>query len=238
MIAIAVAAALRRRRWVVVAATCAIAGSVAAQPAPDPGTGSGSGSAMPPVVTDAPPDAPAIPVTPDKPADAAAVQQGLEPGRDVKTPTVTEVEKIREDKQLGSPRGAAFMIGGAFVHGALATSVGGRYRLNERWTLGVDLEWNPWITSVPWALKAGAGSVYATVIRRFPMKLDRVNLRTTFSLGVSTLLFDVYGAPKYDVGPFVALSPLGIDYDLGGSVRLVVAPLAVAVPVPHLGLIP
>lgn len=238
MIAIAVAAALRRRRWVVVAATCAIAGSVAAQPAPDPGTGSGSGSAMPPVVTDAPPDAPAIPVTPDKPADAAAVQQGHEPGRDVKTPTVTEVEKIREDKQLGSPLGAAFMIGGSFVHGALATSVGGRYRLNERWTLGVDLEWNPWITSVPWALKAGAGSVYATVIHRYPMKLDRVNLRTTLSLGASTLLFDVAGAPKYDIGPYVGLSPLGIDYDFGGGVRLVFDPLGVSVPVPHVGLIP
>src|SRR3569623_112317 len=238
MIAIAVAAALRRRRWVVVAATCAIAGSVAAQPAPDPGTGSGSGSAMPPVVTDAPPDAPAIPVTPDKPADAAAVQQGLEPGRDVKTPTVTEVEKIREDKQLGSPRGAAFMIGGAFVHGALATSVGGRYRLNERWPLGVGLEWNPWITSVPWAQKAGAGSVYATVIHRSPMTLDRVNLRTTLSLGASTLLFYVSCAPKFDICPYVGLSPLGIDYDIGSGVRLVIDPLGVSVPVPHVGLIP
>ncbi|HEY6039369.1 MAG TPA: MYXO-CTERM sorting domain-containing protein, partial [Kofleriaceae bacterium] len=237
LVMIAIAAAVLRRRRLVVVASCAIVGSVAAQPAP--GSGSGSGSAMPgPVVTDAPPDAPAVPVTPDKPADAAAVQQGHEPGRDVKTPTVTEVEKIREDKQLGSPLGAAFMIGGSFVHGALATAVGARYRLTERWTLGLDVEWNPWITSVPLALKAGAGSVYGTVIRRYPMKLDRVNLRTTLSLGASTLLFDVAGAPKYDIGPYVALSPLGIDYDFGGGVRLVFDPLAVSVPVPHIGLIP
>jgi hypothetical protein len=34
------------------------------------------------------------------------------------------------------------------------------------------------------------------------------------------------------------LSPLGIDYDLGNSVRLVFDPLSVSVPVPHIGLIP
>ena len=182
MIAIAVLGAVRRRRGLVIVASCALAGSVAAQPAPDAGAGSGSGVMPGPVVTDAPPNAPAVPATPDKPADAAAVEQGHEPGRDVKTPTVTEVEKIREVKQLGSPFGVEVMIGGSFVHGALATSVGGRYRLNEQWTLGLDAEWNPWITSMPWALKAGAGSLYATVIHRYPMKLDRVNLRTTFSL--------------------------------------------------------
>jgi MYXO-CTERM domain-containing protein len=236
-IAIGALGVLRRRRGLVIVATCAIAGSVAAQPAGS-GSGSGSGSMPGPVVTDAPANAPAVPATPDKPADAAAVGQGHEPGRDVKTPTVNEVEKIREDKQLGNPFGVSFMLGGSFVHGALAGSVGGRYRLDERWTLGLDAEWNPWITSIPWALKAGAGSVYGTVIHRYPMKLDRVNLRTTLNLGVSTLLFDVAGAPKFDVGPYVGLSPLGIDYDLGNSVRLVFDPLSVSVPVPHLGLIP
>jgi len=230
MLAIATLAITRRRRTAMILASCALAGTAAAQPAP----GAGSGSA----VTDAPPDAPAVPATPDKPADAAAVEQGHEPGRDVKTPTVTEVEKIREDKQLGSPFGVAFNLGGSVVHGALATNVGGRYRLNERWTIGLDAEWNPWITSVPWALKAGAASLYATVIHRYPMKLDRVNLRTTLSVGASTLLFDVYGAPKYDIGPYAAFSPLGIDYDLGNSVRLVFDPLGVSVPVPHVGLIP
>ena len=166
------------------------------------------------------------------------MQQGHEPGRDEKTPTVADVEKIREDKQLGSPFGFDYMLGGSFVHGAVSTQVGFRYRIDERWLIGLDAEWNPWINTSPWAIKAGAGSVYATVIHRYPMKLDRVNLRTTLSLGVSTLLFDVPGAPQYDIGPFVAFSPLGIDYDLGSSIRIVFDPLGVAVPVPHIGLIP
>jgi hypothetical protein len=87
-------------------------------------------------------------------------------------------------------------------------------------------------------MKAGAASLYATVIHRYPMKLDRVNLRTTLGLGASTILFDVYGAPKWDIGPYVAFAPLGIDYDLGGSVRIVFDPLSVSVPIPHVGAIP
>ena len=81
-------------------------------------------------------------------------------------------------------------------------------------------------------------SFAATLIRRFPMKFDRVNLRSSVHLGVSTLLFDVYGAPMYSTGPYAAISPLGIDYDLGGSVRLVIDPVEFAIPVPLVGQLP
>ncbi|MBV8757469.1 MAG: hypothetical protein JO257_09350 [Deltaproteobacteria bacterium] len=205
-----------------------------AQPAPEPVGGSGSAAGSGSVA----PDAPAVPAPPQDPAAAAAVEQGHEPKRDIKTPTVAEVAKVREVKALGPPLGVAVMLGGSFVHGALDVAIGVRYRINERWVVGGDVEWNPWITSVPWSVKAGAASAYGTVIRRYPMKLDRVNLRTTVSLGVSTLLFDIYGAPKYDIGPFVGVSPLGIDYDLGNATRLVIDPLSIDLPVPHLGLIP
>jgi hypothetical protein len=100
------------------------------------------------------------------------------------------------------------------------------------------MEWNPWFTSVPLSAKPGVASAYLTLVRRFPMKFDRVNLRSSIHLGASTLLFDVNGAPKYSVGPFGAFTPLGIDYDLGHAVRLVIDPVEIAVPVPHIGLIP
>jgi len=217
---------LRRRR---LATMLLLAGASAAnaQPAPDA-----------PAPVPAAPSEPALPAPAEKPADAADVQSGHEPGRDVSTPTVSEVQQVREDKQLGSPFGFAFTIGGSFVHGGVATAIAGRYRIDERWLVGIDAEWNPWITTAPLTAKAGVASLYATVIRRYPMKIDRVNLRTTFSLGASMLLFDVYGAPKYDVGPFVGFTPLGIDYDLGNSVRIIFDPLGVEVPVPHIGLIP
>lgn len=80
--------------------------------------------------------------------------------------------------------------------------------------------------------------MFATIIRRIPMKFDRVNLRISGHLGISTLLFDVYGAPKHEIGLFGAFTPLGIDYDLGDSVRIVIDPVEIAVPMPHIGAIP
>ena len=170
--------------------------------------------------------------------DAVDVAKGKEPGRDVATPTVTEVKSIREDKRLGSAWGFSANLGGSLVHGAAAINIGGRYRITERWVVGLDAEWNPWVTSVPLAVKAGSLNVYGTLIRRFPMKFDRVNLRTSLHLGASTLLFDVPGAPKWSVGPYAAFTPLGIDYDLGNSVRIVIDPVEISVPVPYIGLIP
>jgi len=70
------------------------------------------------------------------------------------------------------------------------------------------------------------------------MKLDRVILRSSLHAGASTLLFDVYGAPKYSTGPYFALCPLGIDYDLGNSLRLVVDPVEFALPIPLVGQLP
>jgi uncharacterized protein (TIGR03382 family) len=182
--------------------------------------------------------APAVPVVPQEPGDVVDVQKGKEPGREEATPTVEDITKVRQDKRLGSPLGVTAMLGGSFVHGAATATVGARYRLCEKWLVGADMEWNPWFTSAPLSAKAGVASAYLTLVRRFPMKFDRVNLRSSVHLGASTLLFDVNGAPKYSVGPFGAFTPLGIDYDLGNAMRLVIDPVEIAIPVPHVGLIP
>ena len=87
-------------------------------------------------------------------------------------------------------------------------------------------------------VEIGATNIYATLIHRYPMKFDRVNLRTSVHLGASVLLFDIYGAPQYSVGAFGSFAPLGIDYDLGNSVRIVIDPVEIAVPMPHIGAIP
>jgi hypothetical protein len=36
----------------------------------------------------------------------------------------------------------------------------------------------------------------------------------------------------YSTGPYLALSPVGIDYDLAGAMRLVIDPVEFALPVP------
>jgi uncharacterized protein (TIGR03382 family) len=229
LVAVIIAAALglRRRAAGVFVLLLASASAAHADDPPKPAE-----PATPIAATE--PTAPALPPPADRPADAAQ----KEPGRDVKTPTVAEVQAVRHDKELGSPFGFALSIGGAIDRAAAVGSIGARYRVNERWLVGLDVEWNPWITTSPLKERAGVLTESATVIRRFPMKIDRVNLRSSLHVGVSTLLFDVYGAPKYSTGPYFALCPLGIDYDFGRSLRLVIDPVEFALPVPLLGQLP
>lgn len=172
------------------------------------------------------------------PAATEPAPTPTEPGREIKTITAEEVKAVRKDKQLGSRFGFAAVAGASLIRGSAVTAVGARYRITENWLVGLDVGWNPWITTAPLQEHAGVGLFYATLIRRFPMRFDRVNLRTSLHLGISTLLFDVYGAPMYSTGPYVAFSPLGIDYDFGRSVRLVIDPAEFALPVPLVGQIP
>jgi hypothetical protein len=173
-----------------------------------------------------------------EPGDAQDAIEGKEPGRDEETPTVEEVAEVREDKRLGSRLGFNVVIGASISRGAAVGALGGRFRINEKWVVGLDAAWNPFITTAPLKMRAGVVEVYGTVIRRFPMRYDRVNLRSTVHVGTSTLLFDVYGAPKHSTGLFLAASVLGIDYDLGNSLRLVIDPAQMALAIPNLTGIP
>jgi MYXO-CTERM domain-containing protein len=167
----------------------------------------------------------------------AHAQEAHEPGREVSTPTAAHIEKVRRDKRLG-PRVGFYVAGaGAFDRGALAATVALRVRVTERWIVGFDSEWNPWITPT-YAAKAGAFNLMFTGIRRWPLAWERVNLRHTLQLGASVLLFDVYGAPGGSVGLYVATSPLGLDIDLGHALRLVIDPTNLAIPIPHLTAVP
>lgn len=192
-----------------------------------------------PVAQAAPAPSPVAQATPaPSDEDPAEPARSREPGRDVSTPSAPEIAEIRADKQLGSPWGVAGSVGGSIGRAALVSSIGVRYRIREQWVVGLDGSWNPWVTTSPMAVRAGVATVAGTLIRRFPMKFDRVNLRSSIHLGVSTLLFDVYGAPKYSTGPYAAVSPLGLDYDLGNSVRIVWDPMEMALPVPLISQLP
>ncbi|MEO7735755.1 MAG: hypothetical protein ABIY55_32670, partial [Kofleriaceae bacterium] len=216
----------RKRRGSMAIATLVLAGGLATSARADDAPPATAPSPSPSTVA-------AVASTASSSADAPH-----EPGRELKTPTVTEVQAVRKDKVLGSKLGFAASVGVAASRTAAAVNVGARYRITEQWLVGLDAGWNPWITTSPLKERAGVAVAYATLIRRFPMHFDRVNLRSSLHLGVSTLLFDVYGAPKYSTGPYFAIAPLGIDYDLGGSVRLVVDPVEFALPVPLLGQLP
>ena len=162
----------------------------------------------------------AAPAAPSLPIEAAA-------------PTLPAANAA--DTQLGSRWGFAGSLGGSIDRGGLVGSLGGRYRVDkdEDWLVGLDASWNPWITPSPREMYAGVATVAGTLIWR-PLRFGRWRVRSTLHLGASMLLFDVYGAPMYSTGLYGAISPLGLEYDLGHGVRFVADPMEVALPVPLL----
>ena len=161
-----------------------------------------------------------------------------EPDPDDVPLTPVEIAWLHLTKTPGPRLGIAAAMAASLDRTAVAGSVAGRFRVSSRWLVGADLEWNPWITTHPGLVRAGVFNAYATLIRRFPMRLERVNLRTSMHAGVSVLLFDLYGARQGSFGPYVGIAPLGIDVDLGHFWKLVVDPLDLEIPIPHVTGVP
>ena len=69
---------------------------------------------------------------------------------------------------------------------------------------------------------------------RVPLAYERFNLRTTFNLGTSILLIDLYGAPRGSTSVFLGFHPLGIEWELSRRLFLILDPIGYALPVPQL----
>jgi MYXO-CTERM domain-containing protein len=137
-------------------------------------------------------------------------------------------------------RWGASLSGAASVnYGGLAAAAGARARMGKHLTLGLDAEWNPWFAvNGASTIRAGAFNGYGTAILRVPLAYQRFDLRTTFNLGTSVLLIDLYGAPKWTTGVFFGFRPLGIEWEISRRLFLILDPIGYALPVPQLGGVP
>lgn len=134
--------------------------------------------------------------------------------------------------------------GGASVdHGALAIALGARARFRKNWLFGADAEWNPWISD-PRVIyntehfRPGVFSFYFSGMFRLPLENESFNLRTSVSLGLSTMLMDLYGAPRGSTGVYGAVSPLALEWKMARVPYLVITPLSIALPAPQLNGVP
>lgn len=157
---------------------------------------------------------------------------------DTTPPTTAELAELRDIRASGPRFGFAAEVGGSLDRTAGAGSLGARFRINTHWVVGTDVEWNPWVVTYPFGIRAGTFNAYATVIRRYPMRFERVNLRTTLHAGMSTLLFNLYGAREGSIGPYFGIAPLGIDIHLGRGWKFVLDPLELEIPIPHVTGVP
>lgn len=131
-------------------------------------------------------------------------------------------------------------VGGSIQRSALAVSAGARYSVGPRLVVGLDAEWNPWVTVAPAEAVAGVANFYATGSYRIATfgRLGRgTELRTTARLGASVLLFDLVGAPAGSVGPYVSWNLLGVAIPVGG-VRVVIEPTTFCLPIPQIHGVP
>jgi MYXO-CTERM domain-containing protein len=161
-----------------------------------------------------------------------------EPGADDVPLTQAEMAALRDIKASGPRLGVAVAGGASLDRPAAAGSLAGRFRLSPRWLVGADVEWNPWIVTYPTGTRLGTFNAYGTLIRRYPMRFERVNLRTTLHAGTSVLLFNLYGAREGSIGPYFGIAPLGIDVHIRRGWKLVLDPLELEIPVPHVTGIP
>jgi hypothetical protein len=135
--------------------------------------------------------------------------------------------------------GAYLGLSGSVDKPAFATQLGLRRKVSTNWTFGWDAEWNPWVSFYGAnRIRPGVANTYGTIILRLPLAYEHFNLRTTVNLGVSYLLFDLYGASKGSVGLYGAISPLGVEWKVSRLFFLVINPLSISVPAPQLGGVP
>ena len=150
---------------------------------------------------------------------------------------VTSAVVAREDARIDAPPGTAWggaiNLSGSLQKAAVAAALGARYRLDKHWLVGLDLEYNPWYARSSSEWRQGVVSAYGTLIVRFPMRFERTNLRSTLQLGASRMSFDLYGVPEGTIGPFVGFNLLGLDYELGRQIFLIVNPAHIALPIPQ-----
>ena len=129
-------------------------------------------------------------------------------------------------------------LGAAYDKPGLSGGLGLRYQLSQPFMIGFDAEWNPWLAVTPGKFRAGAANAYVSLIRRWQLRYETVNIRTTVSAGGSYLLFDLVGAPKGSFGPFFGVSFLGVEWKLARGFYLTVDPTYIAIPIPHVTGVP
>ena len=173
------------------------------------------------------------------PAPAAAGKPAAEEPHAPPAPVTVPVTQPGPRDPSAGAWGAEMGFSGSVNKPAFAVNLGVRRRLSTHWTVGLDGEWNSWISMYgPTNVRAGVANVYGTAILRFPLAYENFNLRTTANLGVSYLLLDLYGAPKGSYGLYGAFYPLGLEWKFSRQLLIIINPIGIAVPIPQLSGIP
>jgi hypothetical protein len=129
-------------------------------------------------------------------------------------------------------------VGASYDNAALSGGLGIRYQFSRNWMIGLDGEWNPYIATSPGKIRSGSANAYISIVRRFQLRWETVNVRSTASVGGSMLLFDLVGADKYSVGPYFGVSFLGAEIKAARGFYVTIDPTYIAIPIPSVTGVP
>ncbi len=129
-------------------------------------------------------------------------------------------------------------LGGSVDHLAGAAALGVRWRLSDRFVLGIDGEINPWGSAVTNDIVSGCTNLMIVGTREYPIGDVPVRLAFSVRAGLSRLNMTVYGAREGSLGPAIGVSALGIVVDMRRGWTLIFEPDDVEIPVPHITGVP
>lgn len=174
-----------------------------------------------------------VPPPPSVPPEGAT-EEGPPPPK-----TVFPVEEPGPPEPNALAFGGNVSIAGAVDKPGIAGSIGARLRLHKNWAIGLDAEWNPFISVTGGEpVRSGTVNIYASGLLRFPLAYESINLRSQLSLGSSTLVTDLYGAPAGTTGLFIGANFLGLEYKASSVFYVIINPLGIAIPIPQLQGVP
>lgn len=122
-------------------------------------------------------------------------------------------------------------------HGAVAILAGGALRCNRYLSLGLSIEFNPWISFTTPRIAPGALNVYGSAILTWT-RIGQVELHSVAQAGLSVLLFDLVAAEVGSPGVFLGLSVLGISIPVRKRLFLMVDPGTLVLTAPQLRGVP
>lgn len=183
-------------------------------------------------ITPPPATAPPGAVTTDAQTGAAVALDEKKPPPGV--PTTGEAKAEKTEEAHSSFFGVYGAVSGSITNPGLSGQLGLRFRVSQLISVGVDGEINGWFGLQTKRFRTGAFNAYATGIIHYPLRFQQVNLRSTLNLGTSTMLIDLYGAPRGTTGIFVGAVPLGLEWKVSPALYVIFDVLGVAVPVPQL----
>jgi hypothetical protein len=167
------------------------------------------------------------------PARAAGTAAGEDPGRgEEKGGVLAKATPAEQAALTARPFGLVVSGGFSIDNAGYDVGLGARYDLGRKFTVGLGVEYSPWLSLEAGRGNRGTTNAFGVGVFRLDVR-DYLELRVTAEAGISVLNFDAWAAPRGSVGPFFALSPLGVGIRMTGHLRLLLDPAEVVLSIPQ-----